>query len=250
MSEKGSVLIVDDNESLCTTLCFILNRKGYATATASDGPDAIKLTEETPFDLTLMDIRMPLMNGVDAFKEIKKFRPDAAVVMMTAYSVEELVQEALEEGAFSIIYKPLDIEKIVALIEEAKRNKKGAFILVVDDNEGTRVTLRNILVNKGYTVGLAESGDEAVAVVREQRYDLLFVDLKMPVLNGYETYLAVKEVQQDIVAVMMTAYRRDMTELVEAALHDNAYTCINKPLNIEYVLKIIEEIMMKKQVAG
>ena len=63
MSEKGSVLIVDDNESLCKTLTFILNRKGYTTTTAHDGPDAIRQTEETPFDLTLMDIRMPLMRA-------------------------------------------------------------------------------------------------------------------------------------------------------------------------------------------
>ncbi len=120
MNEKGRVLIVDDNENLCKTLSFILNRKGYATATAHDGPDAIRLTEETPFDLTLMDIRMPLMNGVEAYKKIKRLRPRSAVVMMTAYSVEELVQEALEEGAFGIIYKPLDIEKVIFLIEKAK----------------------------------------------------------------------------------------------------------------------------------
>ncbi len=120
MSEKGRVLIVDDNENLCKTLSFILNRKGYATTTVHDGPDAIKQTEKTPFDLTLMDIRMPGMNGVEAFKKIKRLKPKAAVVMMTAYSVEELVQEALEEGAFGIIYKPLDIDKVISLIEEAR----------------------------------------------------------------------------------------------------------------------------------
>ena len=126
MSDKGSVLIVDDNESLCETLSFILNRKGYATATASDGSDAVKQTEETPFDVTLMDIRMPGMNGVEAFKKIKRLRPKAAVVMMTGYSVEELVKEALEEGAFGIIYKPMDIDRVISLIEEAKRARKGA----------------------------------------------------------------------------------------------------------------------------
>ncbi len=117
MEEKTSVLIVDDNKSLCRVLSYILNQKGYATTIASDGLEAIKLVEETSFDIILMDLRMPHMNGVEAFKEIKKLRPDAAVVMMTAYSVEELVQEALEEGAFGIVYKPLDTEKIVTLIE-------------------------------------------------------------------------------------------------------------------------------------
>ena len=117
MEEKTRVLIVDDNKSLCRVLSYILNQKGYATTIASDGLEAIKLAEETSFDIILMDIRMPHMNGVEAFKEIKKLRPDAAVVMMTAYSVEELVQEALEEGALGIVYKPLDTEKIVTLIE-------------------------------------------------------------------------------------------------------------------------------------
>ncbi len=117
LEEKTSVLIVDDNKSLCRVLSYILNQIGYATTIASDGLEAIKMAAETPFDIILMDIRMPHMNGVEAFKEIKKLRPDAAVVMMTAYSVEELVQEALEEGAFGIVYKPLDTEKIVTLIE-------------------------------------------------------------------------------------------------------------------------------------
>ncbi len=126
MSEKGSVLIVDDNESLCKTLSFILNRKGYATVIAHDGQDAVKQTEETAFDMTLMDIRMPHMDGVTAFKKIKRLRPGSAVVMMTAYSVEELVQEALDEGAFGIIYKPLDIEKVISLIEEARGAARAA----------------------------------------------------------------------------------------------------------------------------
>ncbi len=125
MSDKGSVLIVDDNENLCTTLSFILNRKGYDAISTNNGPEAIKLVTERPFDMILMDIKMPLMNGVEALKRIKFTRSDSVVVMITAYSVEELVQEALEEGAFSIIYKPLDIEKIVALVEEAKGAAPG-----------------------------------------------------------------------------------------------------------------------------
>jgi len=250
MSEKGSVLIVDDNESLCTTLCFILNRKGYATATASDGPDAIKLTEETPFDLTLMDIRMPLMNGVDAFKEIKKFRPDAAVVMMTAYSVEELVQDALEEGAFSIIYKPLDIDKVISLIEEAKRAQKGALILVLEDDEETRDTLRIELEKREYKLGFAGSGDEAIALVKEQRFDVLLVDLKLPLFNSFEVFLAVKEIQPDIVALIWADNVQELKQLAESALQNDAYTCISKPLVVEDVLRLIDEVMLKKQVAG
>jgi len=250
MSERGSVLIVDDNENLCKTLSFILNRKGYTTTTAHDGPDAIKQTEETPFDLTLMDIKMPLMNGVEAYKKIKRLRPKAAVVMMTAYSVEELVQEALEEGAFGIIYKPLDIDKVISLIEEVKTARKGALILVLEDDEGTRDALRVELEKREYTLGFAGSGDEAVALVQERRFDVLLVDLKLSFVNSFELYLAVKEIQPDIVAIIWTADAQGLKELAESALQNDAYTCVNKPLVVEDVLKLLDEVMLKKQVTG
>jgi CheY-like chemotaxis protein len=124
MGEKASILIVDDNISLCKTISFVLGRKGYAVTTAEDGPEAIEKVKENPFDMIFMDIKMPLMDGVETYRRIKKIRPEAVVMMMTAYAVEELVQEALQEGAYGITYKPLDIERMVAVIEEAGKAKE------------------------------------------------------------------------------------------------------------------------------
>lgn len=121
MQGKANILIVDDNIDMCKTMSLILRAGGYTVDTAKDGPDAIEGVRQEPFDIVFMDIRMPLMNGVESYKEIKKIRPETVVVMMTAYSVEELIQEALQEGAYDIVYKPLDMEKTIALIEEARR---------------------------------------------------------------------------------------------------------------------------------
>jgi len=115
---RGLVLIVDDNEGLCETLSLILNKKGYTTTVANNGAKAISLVTVKPFDLILMDIKMPIMDGVEVHRRIKEIRSDAAVVMMTGFSVEELVQKALSEGALGILYKPLDIDKIIAFIEK------------------------------------------------------------------------------------------------------------------------------------
>ena len=123
MEEKGSVLIVNDNTSLCRTLSFVLRRKGFDAALAKDGLEAIERVRERSFDMILMDIKMPLLNGVETYRRIKEIRPGAAVLMMTAYSVEDLVREALEEGAYGIVYKPLDIEKVISLIERAREPK-------------------------------------------------------------------------------------------------------------------------------
>ncbi len=247
MSEKASILIVDDNISQCKTMSFILGRKGYAVTTAQDGPEAIVRVQERPFDLIFMDIKMPLMDGVETYRRIKKIRPEAVVMMMTAYAVEDLVQEALEEGAYGILSKPLDIEKVIAVIERAREARQGALILVVDEDPATCHTFKHVLIKKSYTVGIAHTGEEAIAMVQEKVYDVIFIDMKLPTINGLETYLAIKAINPEAVVVVMTAYRQEMAALVEEALHNQAYTCLYKPLDMQEVLRLIAEIVERKQ---
>jgi two-component system response regulator HydG len=250
LKEKARILIVDDNISLCKTMSFVLGRKGYAVATARDGPEAIEKVKETPFDVILMDLKMPVMDGVETHRRIKEIRPESVVVMMTAYAVEDLVQDALKEGAYAVLYKPLDMEKLVALIEEAREAKRGMLILVVDDDSGTCVTLRSILVRKGYEVGTAGTGEEAISMARERDYAILIIDMRLPTINGLETYLAIKDISPEAVAVMMTAYRQEMDDLVGEALNRNAYTCLYKPLDMEELLRLVEEIRERKRRHG
>ena len=249
MTDKARILIVDDNVSQCKTMSLILRYKGYAITTANDGPEAIDRVCEVPFDMIFMDVKMPLMNGVEAYRQIKEIRPDAVVVMMTAYAVEDLVQQALEEGAHGIVYKPLDIERVIAIVEETKQIQTGALVLVVDDDPGTCITLRSILAKKGHEVGIAPSGEEAIAMAQQQAYDIIFIDMKMPLFNGLETYLAIREINPQAVAIMMTAYRQEMAGLVEEAVRNSAYTCMYKPLHIEALLGLVEEIQDRKRKA-
>jgi len=241
---------VDDNVSLCRSMSLVLERKGYAVTTASDGPDAIAMVEESHFDIIFMDIKMPLMDGVETFKRLKKVRPKAVVMMMTAYAVEELVQEALQEGAYGIIYKPLDIEEVVAIIERARQDREGALILVVDDDPEICTMLNDMLITRGYQVGIAHTGEEAIPMAQERAYDIIFIDMKLPTINGLETYLAIKEVNPEAVAIMMTGYRREMADLVEEALMNNAYTCLYKPIDMEEVVRLVDEILERQKKAG
>ena len=246
MDEKANILIVDDNVDICKTLYFILKHKDYRVTTAYSGQEAIEKAKEDPFDIIYMDIKMPLMDGVETYRRIKKIRPEAVVMMMTAYAVEDLIQEALEEGAFGVIYKPLDIEKVIGIIEEAREEKSGALILVVDDDPGTCITFNNILVKRNYRVGVAHTGEEAIALAREKAYDIIFIDVKLPTINGLDTYLTIKEVNPQAVAIMMTAYSHEMSDIVDEAIKNSAFTCIHKPLDIDETLRLIEEIQMRK----
>ena len=250
MEKRANILIVDDNISLAKTMSLILKRKGYEATTAPDGLVAIKRIKERPFDLIFMDIKMPLMDGVQIYRKIKKIRPETIVIMMTAYAVENLVAQALKEGAYGIIYKPLDIEKMISLIEKSRKKKQGALILIVDDDPGTCTTLKNILLKKGYRISIAHDGEKAVTMAQEKTYDIILIDLKLPTINGLEVYLKIKEIDPKLVAIMMTGYCKEMTDLVEEALNNDAYTCIFKPLDIEKLLMLVEEILGRKKKAG
>lgn len=122
MAKKtANILVVDDMRSVRLTLGGILEDEGHNVIIAEDGYQAIEAVRENRFDIIFMDIKMPGINGVQALREIKRLNPEVAVVMMTAYSVEELIDEARSENARDIIYKPFDIEKILALIENTTR---------------------------------------------------------------------------------------------------------------------------------
>jgi signal transduction histidine kinase len=118
------VLIVDDDAGMRRTTAMILGRRGYAVTTAVDGLQAIELARKQPFDLVLTDLRMPNLDGVETYRRMKEIQPRAAVMMMTAYGIDDLVQQAMGEGAYCILTKPLDIEDVVTAIEAATQARE------------------------------------------------------------------------------------------------------------------------------
>jgi two-component system, NtrC family, response regulator HydG len=116
MSNAASVLVVDDSQGICQTMSMILKRKGFDVECVGDGPAAIVRARERPFDVFLLDIRLPGMDGVEVFKRLKPVRPAARFAMMTAYALEDKVRAALECGAEKVFYKPLEMDTIIGFI--------------------------------------------------------------------------------------------------------------------------------------
>lgn len=243
---KSSVLLVDDNINLTKSMSLILNHKGFDVDSACDGLDALEKVKEKSFDIIFLDIKMPHIDGVETYKRIKEIRPYTVVIMMTAYSVEEMVQEAIKEGVHGIIYKPFVVKDVISHIKTATEKKKVGLILIVEDDPGTSSTLKRILSKEGYTVAVCTNGDDAITTALENNFNALFIDMKLPTINGSETYLAIKKVKPNIVVVMMTGYRQEFSDLVSEALDNSAYTCLYKPLQMSQVLQLIEEILRRK----
>ncbi len=240
--EKTNILVVDDLRSMRLTLGGILEDEGHNVVTAENGYQAIEAAKDTHFDIIFMDIKMPGINGVQTFREVKKIDPEAAVIMMTAYSVEDLVKEALEEGAYAIVYKPFDIDRIVALIEELLRGK--ILILVVDASFEDKETLKQILEGKGYRVATAREGADAIQMVKERHYDIIFLEVKLPDMDGIQVFERVKEIDRQAVVIMMTGYTKD--DLLKRAITQGAYTCIYKPFDVEKVIALVEDIAKER----
>jgi two-component system, NtrC family, response regulator HydG len=115
--EETTIMVVDDDTALAEGIADVLDAKGYNVYIANDGFEALDMVKKDNFEIVLMDIKMPVMNGVETYKRIKAVRPLVKVIMMTAYSTENLVDEAMYEGTVEVMNKPVDLDRLLALIE-------------------------------------------------------------------------------------------------------------------------------------
>ncbi len=113
---KQRILVVDDERNMRTTLADILTDEGFEVSTAESGEKAVKICKHQPFDAVLMDVRMPGIDGIEAFRRIRRQGHEARVIMMSAYSVEHLIEETLEEGVVAFLRKPLDAAQLLELL--------------------------------------------------------------------------------------------------------------------------------------
>jgi len=247
MTDQPTVLVVDDNEDLLETFSMILKRRGFNVETAEDGASAVDKFREHHFDVTLMDIIMPNMNGVEAFRKIREMQPGAMVILMTAYSEEELVQTAREEGAHRIVHKPIRIDRLIDLIKEASASQP---ILIVDDNADICQTLVRALELQGYQALAAGSGEEAILIAQEKSCQIAFIDMKLPNIDGLETFLRLKEINPGILTVMMTGFRNEVKDALDKAQAASAITCLYKPFDPTEATDILSRIGKKPRKSG
>lgn len=244
MNDQLAILVVDDNEDLLETFSLILKRRGFHVETAGDGIAAVDRYKEHAFDVTLMDIVMPEMNGVEAFRKIREMDPEASVILMTAYSEEELIQIAKTEGARKVINKPIRIDQLIDMIKEAATEEP---ILIVDDDADICDTLTRVLQLEGHRVLTANSGEEAVSIAKEKACKMAFVDVKLPNIDGLETFLRLKEINPAIITVMMTGFRHEVKDALDKAQEASAITCLYKPFDPSRAADLVRRINKKRQ---
>ncbi|MGD9005348.1 MAG: response regulator, partial [Desulfobacterales bacterium] len=214
-------LVVDDNATSREILKDLLESFTFEVTVAASGPEGIAALESAdknkPFELVVMDWKMPGMDGIDASKRIKNHRRLSkipAIVMVTAYGREEVMQQAEAVGLEGFLLKPVspsmlfdatmqafgeavpEISRVAQRKEqeaEALENIQGARVLLVEDNEINQQVAKEILEGAGLNIILANNGQEAVNAVKENKYDAVLMDVQMPVMDGYTATRKIRE---------------------------------------------------------
>jgi DNA-binding NtrC family response regulator len=115
----GLILIADDDQNLRYSFQRMLEGKGYSFVEASDGQEAVARVQRDQPDVVVMDVRMPRMDGLAAFEEIKRLDPGLPVIIMTAFGSTEVAIEAMKRGAFDYTLKPFNVDEMCAMLERA-----------------------------------------------------------------------------------------------------------------------------------
>jgi DNA-binding NtrC family response regulator len=124
MSDKERILIVDDDVSTRRTLTLIFEKKEFEVETAGTGREALEKVQERPFNLALLDIRLPDVEGVELLAPLKDAQPDIALIMVTGYASVKTAVRALNDGAAGYITKPVDLDEVLAKVSYALEKQR------------------------------------------------------------------------------------------------------------------------------
>lgn len=231
------VLVVDDELKMRELLYDLLTREGYQVITAPRGEGVIDLLPKERIGLILLDIKMPGMDGVEVLKKIWEFDKNIKVVMLTDVGTEGLEKEARMEGVSAFLHKGIGVNIIAKVVSGMLDRSKVSLVarekkmLIVDDEPEICSWLSSLLTERGFKVITAYSGEEALLKVTEEMPWLILLDIKMPGMDGVMTLKRIREIDENIGVIMITAI--EDIELAKETKRLGAVDYITKPFTLE-----------------
>ena len=260
------VLIVDDDRDLCLETAASLKEIGMSPEWTQSGTQAVVMVKERnragqDYMVVLLDWLMPDLNGVDTAREIRKaVGREVPIIIITAYDWADIEEEARAAGVDGFLSKPLfqstlyhgissllqhDEKKAAA--EEKPQLLQGLHILLAEDNDINWEIAKEILAMHGALTTRAPNGAECLRILNESeagKYDLVLMDVQMPVMNGYEATRRIRRLPRadlrDIPVIAMTAnaFAEDIQEAKAAGMNGH----LSKPLDIEALIKEVRKV--------
>ncbi len=258
------VLVIDDNASSREILKSLLETMSFEVTVAASAEEGIEELEKEantlPYRLVLMDWKMPGMDGIKAtelIKNLPSLPQKPKVIIATAYGREEVMQRSEKVGVDGFLLKPVGqsvlfdsimialgkeaqecqtVERVSGRDEEELRKIRGARVLLAEDNEINQQVAEEILQQAGLVVRIASNGKEAVEMVKAGNFDVVLMDLQMPVMGGFEATQEIRRDErfQDLPIIAMTAHAMggDREKSIEAGMNDH----LTKPIDPDQLI--------------
>ena len=262
------VLVADDDQDSCEAACDILGSVGMDAQWVLSGDEAVRLTLEAhlagnDFAAVILDWKMPGRDGVETAREIRRQVGETVpIIILSAYDWSEVETQAREAGIQAFVEKPLFRSRLVYALKSVlaqgdreeklgtggmeKASYKGRRVLLVEDNELNREIARELLGMIDVSVEEAENGQQAMERLQEKPphyYDLILMDIQMPVMNGYESARHIRALDREdartvpIIAMTANAFADDIREALESGMNDH----VAKPVEIPKLLGVLEK---------
>ena len=256
-----SILIVDDNATNRKILTLQCEYWGIKATAVESGEEALILLQNHQFDVGILDMQMPQMDGIMLAREIRTQFNKATLplIMLTSvgfnkesdelrklfsYYVNKPIKHSQLADILLRVMTPVKIQTVTTPTNYERLNeisKRYPFqILIAEDNQINQKLIRNVFEILGYKTDIAANGLEALEALKRKNYDLIFMDIQMPEMNGYEaTDIIMQHWKEDrpiIIAMTANAMQGDKEKCLEAGMNDY----VSKPMRINDLIKVIK----------
>ncbi len=237
--ESARILVVDDDVDICHNLTDILSDLGYHVDLAHDGHSALKLLHQSRYDVALLDYKMPGMDGLTLYREIRKRHAGTVALLVTAYASSATAEAALSAGAWKVVAKPVDFGALLQFVEQAIHQP---LLLVVDDDRDLCANLWDLFRDQGYRVGLAHDVSEASEQILDSRHRIVLIDMRIPGATGSDVFRMVRETDPRARTILITGYRAEMDPLIDQMVAEGADAVCYKPFDMPQLLAKLGEL--------
>jgi len=239
-----SIIVVDDDVDTCRNLSDILSDLGYQVDTANDGPSALELVRKKTYDIALLDLKMPGMDGLELYREIKKLQAATVAMVVTAYAGATTAEEAMSAGAWRVLPKPVDLPKLMGLVDQALGQP---MVMIVDDDPDLCANMWDLLRERGYRVSLAHSEREAASLLKDRDYKVVLIDMKLPEGDGTTVFKLVRDNKPEARTILITAHRSELNELVQKVVAEGADAVCYKPFDIGRLIETVNNLAREEK---
>ncbi len=257
------ILVIDDDRMNCDLLQAVLARHGYEVHTATSGPEGLNLFRQHAPRVTILDLRMPEMDGLTVLKEIRAIDPHAPVIILGGGATEVQENQARALRVTDFVRKGLSLDVLVEGVNRVAQQPvskpdasgstavtdpavdTGETVLVVDDEQLVRDLLVQFLGLRGYRAFGVKDGSEALSMVDQEAPDLILLDLMLPGMSGVEVLRRLRGKNFAGAIIIITGSYDE--ELLQEAWSLAPQEVIGKPVDLEKLLAIIQLVLVCRE---